>query len=131
MALYSIDLIDVTHNYFEVEAENMEEADEVFQNNLCTGEYDFSDGEVIDSDYSIRQERAKTLSADQLIELYFVEYPFSIGTQDVLQYVGTTSWTLLERYVLGQVSLDTMTEEKLSSCSFGMKELSKAYPESI
>ena len=53
---FRIDLVEKLAHRFFVEAKDKEEADEIFQAKLNAGEIDFSDGELVDSDYKIEED---------------------------------------------------------------------------
>lgn len=53
MQEYKIIFTETLVHTFSVEAENVEEADNEFTRGLSEGRFDFSDGEVADSEYTI------------------------------------------------------------------------------
>ena len=50
---YKIVYTETLVHHFYVDAENEEEAQMLFQRGIADGEFDFSDGDVVDSDFGI------------------------------------------------------------------------------
>ena len=57
MAIYSIHYTETVGYDFEVEANSPEEAEDLFNQKVEEGEFDFNDGYVSDSDIKITEEK--------------------------------------------------------------------------
>lgn len=55
MKTYKITYKETLIHAFYVEADNEEEAQEAFEQGIINGEFDFSDGEVDETDYSLKE----------------------------------------------------------------------------
>lgn len=59
MKTYKVTYVETLIHVFYVEANNEDEAQEVFEQGLMDGQFDFSDGEVDEADYTITEDDGK------------------------------------------------------------------------
>lgn len=56
MKTYKVTYVETLIHVFYVEANNEDEAQEVFEQGLMDGQFDFSDGDVDEADYTITED---------------------------------------------------------------------------